>query len=172
MSLRLGDVGEGGRVETPASLHQRLSPQLISLAKEGSVSKLEALGIYFTALDAHSRHVLHTQAAQFMRRRKEGFLRAATPADDSVEAALLRASAAYTQVFNEPVGLLKLEQSTARPLGSTSKTVNTGDLVAKVQGGDAMAVRTAQRVVKQLNTAAACPHLACTHTGTAWSEVV
>ncbi|KAJ9531042.1 hypothetical protein QJQ45_000957 [Haematococcus lacustris] len=153
MSLRLGDVGEGGRAETPAALHQRLSPQLISLAKEGSVSKLEALGIYFTALDAHSRHVLHTQAAQFMRRSKEGFLRAATPADDSVEAALLRASAASTQVFNELVGLLKLEQSTARPLGSTSKTVNTGDLVAKVQGGDVMAVRTAQRVVKQLSTA-------------------
>ncbi|KAJ9519907.1 hypothetical protein QJQ45_014633, partial [Haematococcus lacustris] len=153
MSLRLGDVGEGGRAETPTALHQRLSPQLISLAKEGSVSKLEALGIYFTALDAHSRHVLHTQAAQFMRRSKEGFLRAATPADDSVEAALLRASAASTQVFNELVGLLKLEQSTARPLGSTSKTVNTGDLVAKVQGGDVMAVRTAQRVVKQLSTA-------------------
>ncbi|KAJ9534066.1 hypothetical protein QJQ45_002064 [Haematococcus lacustris] len=128
MSLRLGDVGEGGRAETPAALHQRLSPQLTSLAKEGSVSKLEALVIYFTALDAHSRHVLHTQAAHFMRRSKEGFLRAATPADDSVEAALLRASAASTQVFNELVGLLKLEQSTARPLGSTSKTVNTGDL--------------------------------------------
>ncbi|KAJ9516651.1 hypothetical protein QJQ45_015168, partial [Haematococcus lacustris] len=40
-----------------------------------------------------------------------------------------------------------------RSRGSTSKTANTGELVAKDKGGDVTAVKTAQRVVKQLNTA-------------------
>ncbi|KAJ9516888.1 hypothetical protein QJQ45_027323 [Haematococcus lacustris] len=71
----------------------------------------------------------------------------------SVEAATLGASIAPTQIFNELVGLLKSPPSTARPRGSTSKTANTGELVAKDKGGDVTAVKTAQRVVKQLNTA-------------------
>ncbi|MGQ3285874.1 hypothetical protein, partial [Bosea sp. (in: a-proteobacteria)] len=155
-SFRLGDVGEAGRAETPAALHQRMAPQLSSLGKEGSISKTEAVGMYFSALDAHARHVLHSQAAQLIRRSKEAYLRAsasATPSADSVEAAVLRASAAATQVFEELVGMLKLEQSIPKPAAANSKAVNTTDLATKMQEGDVAAIKLAQRVVKQLSSA-------------------
>ncbi|KAJ9511146.1 hypothetical protein QJQ45_013221 [Haematococcus lacustris] len=151
--MRLGDTGDSGRTEAPASLLARMSPQLVRMTEQGHLSRLGAVNMFIIALQPHPRHVLHPQGQAFVQRSKAAFARLAMPhhSEDSVELALGRAETAATQVYNELVGMLQLDQAAGKP--TVAIGVNTTDLLGQLKGGDASAVKAAQRLMKQLGNA-------------------
>ncbi|KAJ9513219.1 hypothetical protein QJQ45_029518 [Haematococcus lacustris] len=113
--VQLGDVGDSGRTEAPRSLKARMAPQLVRMAEEGHLSRLCAVNLFLHALMPHPRHVLHSQGQHLVQRSKVTYARLPKPphSQDSVELALGRAEAAATQVYEELIGMLQLEQAAA-----------------------------------------------------------
>ncbi|KAL6749477.1 hypothetical protein V8C86DRAFT_3145229 [Haematococcus lacustris] len=152
--VQLGDVGDSGRTEAPRSLKARMAPQLVRMAEEGHLSRLCAVNLFLHALMPHPRHVLHSQGQHLVQRSKVTYARLPKPphSQDSVELALGRAEAAATQVYEELIGMLQLEQAAGKPLNAPAG-VNAAELLGQVKGGNPTAVKAAQRLVKQLGSA-------------------
>ncbi|KAJ9513218.1 hypothetical protein QJQ45_029517 [Haematococcus lacustris] len=83
----------------------------------------------------HPRHVLHSQGQHLVQRSKVTYARLPKPphSQDSVELALGRAEAAATQVYEELIGMLQLEQAVGKPLNAPAG-VNAAELLGQVKG--------------------------------------
>ncbi|KAJ9512279.1 hypothetical protein QJQ45_012940 [Haematococcus lacustris] len=130
--VQLGDVGDSGRTEAPRSLKARMAPQLVRMAEEGHLSRLCAVNLFLHALMPHPRHVLHSQGQHLVQRSKVTYARLPKPphSQDSVELALGRAEAAATQVYEELIGMLQLEQAAGKPLNAPAG-VNAAELLGQ-----------------------------------------
>ncbi|KAL6763529.1 hypothetical protein V8C86DRAFT_2491380 [Haematococcus lacustris] len=137
--VQLGDVGDSGRTEAPRSLKARMAPQLVRMAEEGHLSRLCA-----------GQHLVQRIKVTFARQPKPPH------SQDSVELALGRAEAAATQVYEELIGMLQLEQAAGKPLDAPAG-VNAAELLGQVKGGNPTAVKATQRLVKQLHSYSLVP---------------
>ncbi|KAJ9528310.1 hypothetical protein QJQ45_014285, partial [Haematococcus lacustris] len=147
--IRLGDVGERGRTESPQSLHARTAPQLLLM----ELGRSQAVRMFLNALQPHPRHVLHDQGKRLVERSMAAYARTTRLVEDSVELALARAKAAATGVYEEFIGMLQLGRVASKPAAREPTSHTTADILTQLKGGDPAAVKTAQRLMRQLHTA-------------------
>ncbi|KAJ9508279.1 hypothetical protein QJQ45_011788 [Haematococcus lacustris] len=147
--IRLGDMGERGRTESPKSLHARMAPQLLLM----ELGRSQAVRMFLNALHPHPRHVLHDQGKRLVERSMAAYARTPRPVEDSVELALARAEVAATGVYEEFIGMLQLGRVASKPAAREPTSHTAADILTQLKGGDPAAVKTAQRLMRQLHTA-------------------